>query len=102
MKKIINGRMYNTETAEQIGTWSSPYGGGDFREEDETLFRKKTGEFFLHGMGGPMTKYGRSCGDNSSCRGEKTIPICLQDAKRWVEEKLSTETYVEVFGEPEE
>lgn len=50
MKKIIDGKMYNTETAKECGTWDNcEYG---FNRVEETLYRKKTGEFFIHGEGG--------------------------------------------------
>lgn len=46
MKKIINGKMYNTETAEFIDSYESGY-PKDFAYVYEALYRKKTGEFFL-------------------------------------------------------
>ena len=63
MKKIINGKKYDTETATKIGEYSNGYSTSDFHYIDETLYRKKTGEFFLYGEGGPMTRYSHACGD---------------------------------------
>lgn len=51
MKQIINGKMYNTETATEIATRSNGCTGWEYLEE--TLYRKKNGEFFLCGSGGP-------------------------------------------------
>ena len=65
MKKIINGKKYNTETAKEVGYRSSGGSTSDFSYWCQTLYRKRTGEFFLYGEGGPMTSYARSCGDNS-------------------------------------
>ena len=48
MKKIINGKMYNTDTAKELAGWSSPGGRGDFSHYEETLYQKRTGEFLLH------------------------------------------------------
>lgn len=45
-KKIINNRMYNTETAKQLGYWSNGYTPSDFYFAEETLYQKKTGEYF--------------------------------------------------------
>lgn len=60
MKKIINGKVYDTETAKILGTWSSPVFVTDFSYYTETLHQKRTGEFFLFGEGGPMSKYAMS------------------------------------------
>lgn len=57
MKKIINGKMYNTETATELGDFWNGLSTSDFRNLSETLYRKKNGEFFLYGQGGAMTEY---------------------------------------------
>ena len=64
-KKIINNRMYNTETAKQLGYWSNGYTPSDFYFAEETLYQKKTGEYFLVGHGGPMSSYAESCAGQS-------------------------------------
>lgn len=56
MKKIINKKTYDTETAKPVCVYSYVF-AGDFRKVTETLYRKKTGEYFLHGIGGPASKY---------------------------------------------
>lgn len=101
MKKIINGKMYNTETAEHIGRyWDGSC--GDFRHYVEDLYRKKTGEFFLYGCGGPMTKYATSCDDGCLTGGDGFTPLTEHEARSWCEEYLDVDKYIEVFGEPEE
>ena len=102
MKKIINGKLYDTETAKRVGAWSNNRSSRDFSSCDEILYRKRTGEFFLHGMGGPMTKYARSCGDNSWSGGEEIIPLSAAKAREWAEEKLDADDYAEIFGMPDE
>ena len=42
MKKIINGKTYNTDTAKEVGTSTFPDGNGG-----RTLYRKRTGEYFI-------------------------------------------------------
>lgn len=100
MKKIINGKKYDTENAESIATYINSIDYHDFRSLTETLFRKKTGEFFLYGKGGPMTFYAEHYG-NSSIAGEKIIPFTIEQAKIWIEEKAN-DKYEEIFGECEE
>lgn len=101
MKKIINGRKYNTETARELASWDNGYIGSDFSFIVEVLYKKKTGEYFLYGFGGPMSKYAESCGANLTW-GSEIIPMNEIEAKRWSEKKLSCEKYEELFGEVEE
>lgn len=54
-KKIINGRMYNTDTTEVLGSWDNGYPRGDFSFEEQTLHKKKTGEYFVYASGGAQS-----------------------------------------------
>ena len=99
MKKIINGKVYDTDKAKLLGADS---GGDGFSEWSEDLYQKRTGEFFLWGEGGPMTKYAVSCGQNQWRGGEKIIPLDVEAAKRWAEEHLGVEEYEAIFGLPDE
>ena len=101
MKKIIRGRRYDTETAKEIGSGSNG-SRRDFGFWEETLYRKNTGEFFLHGEGGPASRYRESSGQNSWSGGEKIIPLSPEEARQWAEDHLDAETYEETFGVPEE
>lgn len=101
MKKVIFGKMYNTETAELIDSHSNGLGSRDFRNITENLYRKKNGEFFLHGYGGPLTKYRERCG-NMWGSGENIIPIDEVEAQDWLETYSDAETYINNFGQPEE
>lgn len=97
MKKIIRGKKYDTETAELVGEYQYSY-PRDFRYCREELYRKRTGEFFIHGEGGPLSKYSESVGQNEWSGGEEIIPIDLIDAKNWVEENCDADKYEELFG----
>jgi len=101
MKKIINGKLYDTSTATLISSAEYSY-PGDFSHWREELYRKKTGEFFLYGKGGPMSKYSRKIGQNEWSGGEKIHPLTLREAQEWAEEHLDAEEYEQVFGVVEE
>lgn len=101
MKKIIGGRRYNTDTAKYIGSAQSNCGVTDFKYFEESLYLKKTGEFFLHGKGGPASKYAKEF-DGSMWGDEKIIPISLEEARAWGEKYLSPDEYEEVFEIKEE
>lgn len=102
MKKIINGRKYNTDTAEQLGEWSNGLGCRDFSNIEEALYRKKTGEYFVAGFGGAMTKYAQPVRGGGWCGGEGVFPLSYEEAREWAEEHLSVEEYEAAFGEVDE
>ena len=41
MKKVIKGRVYNTETAVKLGAWYNDYNYGDLKYCAEELYRTK-------------------------------------------------------------
>lgn len=102
MKQIINGKMYNTETATEVASWWNGYSRRDFKFCEETLYLKRTGEFFLYGEGGAMSKYSESCGQNCWVGGSQIIPLTIDKAKQWAEKHLDADEYISLFGEPEE
>ena len=102
MRKIINGKMYNTETAKLIATYDSGHFHNDFNYYYEELYLKKTGEFFLSGEGGPRTKYCEVVPGGGRAYGSDIIPLTLDEAKEWAEKHMSADYFVEVFGEVEE
>lgn len=102
MKKIINGKVYDTETAKRLGEYEpNPY-RSDFHYFCETLYKKKTGEFFLYGEGNAASKYSKSCGQNEWCGGERIEPLTFTEAQKWAEDHMDGEDYCAIFGEPDE
>lgn len=99
MKKIINGRKYDTETAKEMASWSDGLSFRDFTHVEEVLYQKRTGEFFLHGAGGPSTRYARSCPSGGWSSGEAIIPLTWESAREWAEEHLDADDYETIFGE---
>ena len=98
MKKIINGKVYDTDTAKELAEWSNGLGHGDFSHVVEWLYQKRTGEFFLYGVGGPASRYAVSAGQNAWSGGAKIIPLTWEAAREWAEEHLDAEEYEEIFG----
>ena len=84
MKKIISNKVYDTNTAQKLGDWDNGHYTNDFAYCAETLYRKKTGEYFLHGEGHALSKYASHSG-NSSGWGEKIIPMSYTEAQTWAE-----------------
>lgn len=99
MKKIIKNKQYDTDKARYLGGDS---GGEGFSRWSEELYQKRTGEFFLYGEGGPMTRYAVATGENSWKGGERIMPVSYDEARAWAEEHLTTEAYGQIFGLPGE
>lgn len=98
MNKIINGKLYNTETAKLLGedSYSHP---GDLAHWSEELYKKRTGEYFLYGEGGPMSRYAQTAGQNEWSGGEQIQPLTVENARQWAEQHLSADEYEAIFGE---
>ena len=99
MKKIIKGKLYDTDKARYMGGDS---GGEGLSYWSEELYQKRTGEFFLYGQGGAMTHYAVATGDNNWKGGAEIIPLSYDKAREWAEAHLSAEAYSEIFGMPGE
>lgn len=101
MKKIINRRKYDTDTATEIATYNNGKSYTDFGYIIESLYRKKNGEFFLAGESGAFMRYAHVCADNSVCGGSGIVPLSVDEAKDWVE-NFANSKFEEIFGEVEE
>lgn len=98
MKKIINGKLYDTTTAREVASCYHGDGPRDFRHYSESLYKKRTGEYFLAGEGGPMSHYAVTVGQNSWSGGEKIIPLTYKEATEWAEREMDADEYQAEFG----
>ncbi|MBQ9291475.1 MAG: hypothetical protein IJ210_15310 [Clostridia bacterium] len=98
MKKIIKGKVYDTETAKKLGCYENMQDVRNFNHFEEELYRKKTGEFFLYGHGGPASKYSQRVEQNTWSGGEDIIPLDFDNARAWAEENLDADEYEYIFG----
>ena len=87
MKKRIDTLMYDTETAKKLGEWSNNLPKTEFEHCSETLYKKRTGEYFLYGKGGALSKYSKHPygQKNDYVGGEDIIPLTRDEAQRWFE-----------------
>jgi hypothetical protein len=102
MKIIKNGKVYDTATARKLGEYAPNPNQSDFSYYCETLYQKKTGEYFLHGAGNASSPYSKSCGINEMCSGEEIKPLSYEAAQKWAEDHLDGDEYCEIFGDPDE
>jgi len=101
MKKIINNKLYNTESAKLVGEFQSTFAVNDFHYYEEELYLKKTGEFFLYGNGNGLSPYAERYIDGMG-PGEKIIPLSEAQARQWAEDNLDPEDYMKYFEIDEE
>lgn len=98
MKKVINGKMYNTETATRIASWDNGIYGNDFKSCEEDLYLSKKGQYFVAGSGGAMSSYAQSYG-NSRGSGEDIRLLSKEEARNWCEEKKYIEALETHFAD---
>lgn len=85
MKRVIDGKLYDTDTAEQIHYYSSGHGAGDFKNYDEGLYKTSKGAFFLAGEGGPMTRYATPVPTGGMGGGSGIHVLTVEEAREWCE-----------------
>jgi hypothetical protein len=84
MRKIIDGKTYNSETADKIGEWDNGLGVSDFRHCAEGLYKTKKGAFFIQGKGGAMSSWSESNG-NTTWGSSGIRAVTEESALSWCE-----------------
>ena len=101
MKKTINGKMYNTDTA--IWVDSLIINSRDsWNNISEDLYTTKNDNFFLSGYGESNTKWAVKFGQYKDKRGTLTSDIqaiTKEEALAWCEKNSDAETIEEHFSE---
>ena len=95
MKRVINGKLYNTDTAVELAVYEAN-ATDSLNYYSERLYRKRTGEYFIHGEGGARTRYAASDGWNRG--GEAIFPLTAAEAREWAEQHISEEDFERLFG----
>lgn len=97
MKKVIDGKVYNTETAELIADASYSY-VSDFRYWEERLYKTKKGAWFLYGEGGAMSRWSVDCDGNDRGPGSGLRVLTEAEALSWCEgNDVDADTIAEHF-----
>lgn len=85
MKKIIDGKRYDTETATQIGFWE--FGtSNDHKHVYEALYKTPRNRFFLEYAGGAMSKYAIDQGPNLVGGSSGIRVLTSEEALEWCEQ----------------
>lgn len=100
MKKVFNGKSFNTETAKELGTIYSAALPDSLEYFSETLYLTKSGNYFIHGAGGPRSPYydiKTVNGITGSVAGEHIRPVSPDEARAWGKEHLAADEYTALF-----
>ena len=97
MRKIINGKTYNTATSKLIGEWSNGHYTNDFNYCSEDLYKNTKGAYFIRYDGGAMSKYAISSGNNTG-GSEGISPLTADEAMSWAEKHLDAKEFESEFG----
>jgi hypothetical protein len=98
MRKVIDQRVYNTETAEGIAEWGNGLNVGDFYRAEETLYRTPKGNWFLYGEGGAHSRWSSPEGDGRG-PGKDIVPFTAEEAAAWLERRGNVEALEEYFSD---
>ena len=98
MKRIINGKAYNTDTAEEVAEYWNGYSVSDFKHFTEALYKTSKGAWFIAGEGGPMSHYARSVPGGTG-GGEGLRVVTEAEAMAWLEGHGFTDELEEYFGD---
>lgn len=85
MIKVINGKRYNTETADAVFYYNNGKFQSDFGYRSKTLHLTPKGSWFLHHWGGPMTDMAVAVGSNGRGWGEEIEAVSGDDAYGFLE-----------------
>jgi hypothetical protein len=99
MKLIIDGKRYDTDTAECIHEWSNAYPSSDFHHRTKSLYRTKNGNWFMWHEGGALTDMAESAGQNCWTGGQSLEPMNEADVRAFLETHDGTKALEEWFPE---
>ena len=96
MNRIVDGLVYDTETATKVAEWRTGYGRA-FYAFDEAIFVTKNGRWFRAGHGGPKTVYRQQAGVNTYSSGWGLIPLTDDEALQLLETRGEIKAIEEHF-----
>ena len=85
MRQFIDGTTYDTSAASLVAIYSNGLPPSDIERCEEVLYRKATGEYFLHGVGGALTRWHDLEPGGGCLGGEGIAPLTEAEACDWVD-----------------
>ena len=94
MRKIVDGKLYDTEIAKLITGWNK---GEGYFYISECLYRTRKGTFFLECYGGACTKYKESVINNGWTDGSLLKVLSEEETIDWLMENNEIDVLEELF-----
>ncbi len=85
MKRVIDGKIYDTQTATHLCRLPCHYYPGDFHYHETSLYRTRKGSYFLSGKGGPLSMWAQPEGNTGYSGGEGLNAIDRETAREYAE-----------------
>lgn len=98
MKRIINKKRYDTETATLVAKWHNGLPWSDFSALRAELYQTKSGSWFLYLDGGPLTECRVQTGSNCWSGSPKIRSLTPEQAYQWLEEHNKDEALEKYFA----
>jgi len=86
MKRVLTGKIYDTETAAYLCTVPCHHAPGNFAYHNTNLYRTRKGRYFIAGEGGPTSMWAQPCGNDGYTGGNGIRPLDT-DAAREIAER---------------
>jgi hypothetical protein len=99
MQKLIDGKLYDTDEAKKIDSWSNGRSRSDFRYKKETLCVAEKGNWFLFGEGHAKTRYASTTGDGMRGFGKEIRALLEEEAFQWLQRRNKVKAAREHFPE---
>ncbi len=100
MKAIIDGKRYNTESAERLFGCGSPanVSRSDFGWWEGTVYRTKGWAYFIAGEGNASSRFAERVGERSYGAGSGIQPLTEREALELAEQHTDADTTEQEFG----
>ena len=85
MKKTVNGKLYDTETAHRLCELESTDYVSDFEWHETYLYYTKKGAFFIAGRGNAASIWAKPCGQSGWAAGAGLRVIDDREAREYME-----------------
>lgn len=98
MKRIIRNRVYDTDTAMLIKQADHPNIKNGEGSCKQSLYRKKTGDYFLFVDGARTDVFHNLALENGTHDRERHIyPLTYEQAKSWAEKEMTADEWLAIF-----
>jgi hypothetical protein len=99
MKRLITNKKHDIHDARLVAEYNNGLDSSHAESCVEELYLNKSGEYFLYGRGGKLTRWSGVDGMG----GEGIKPLIAKEAQEWIDlHSHDKYEYADLFGEAEE